>query len=96
MPRFIARPVVVEAHPFLGDISQWPDAFRLAVVRHVPGGLTEIRTSDGTRPCRYGDWIVRGSDGTFTVMHEATFETMFEEHTAPIVRRAEKRTQLNG
>ena len=78
MPRFVARPVTVAAEQFTGTISFWPEQFRAAVVRHLPGGTTEIMTGDGVRPVRVGDWIVQ-IRGICTVWHEATFETFFEE-----------------
>lgn len=80
MPRFIARPVIVEAHQYSGHTHDLPHAFQLAVLRHVVGGTIEVATGDGARPCKCGDWIVRGPDGQFSVMRAATFEAMFEQH----------------
>jgi hypothetical protein len=78
MPRFRALPVVVEAHQFTGSVNLWPDPFLRAVVRHLPGGITEVMTADGLRQVRNNDWLVYGPGG-FSVMHEAAFEAMFEE-----------------
>jgi len=77
MPRFQAKPVIVEALQFTGDIAQWPEQFRLAVRRHLPGGITEIVTGDGVRAIRFGDWVVHGPSGQFSVWREAEFETCF-------------------
>lgn len=77
MPRFVANPVIVSCERFTGTIDQWPESFRLAVRRHLAGGITEIMTGDGVRPVRYGDWVVHGPDGLFTVWHESQFETFF-------------------
>lgn len=82
MPRFVARPITVSAEQFKGTISQWPESFRLAVIRHVPGGTTEVMTGDGVRPLRFSDWLVH-SRGVFTVWHEAAFEASFEERAEP-------------
>lgn len=81
MPRFIARPVIIEAHQFdKGTIGQWPDSFRLAVRRRMPDGTVEIMTGDGARNCKHRDWVWRGPDGEFSVSREAAFEAMFDEH----------------
>lgn len=77
MSRFVARPITVEAVRFEGTISFWPESFRLAVRRHQPGGITEIFTGDGVRPVLFGNHVVRGPDGLFTVWREAAFETWF-------------------
>jgi hypothetical protein len=89
MPRYRALPTVVEAHQFTGTVSFWPDPFRRAVVRHIPGGITEVMTADGARPVRFNDWVVYGPDG-FTVVHEAAFEARFEE-LAPVMAADEVR-----
>jgi hypothetical protein len=82
MPRFVARPVTVEAVLFDTDTAQWPESFRLAVRRFLPDGTIEIMTGDGARPCRHGDHVVRGPSGLFSVWHEADFETWFTEQPA--------------
>ena len=81
MPRFVARPYVVAAECFGGSIVLWPEEFRLAVVRHLGDGTIHIMTSDGARPCRYGDWVINGPAG-FEVVHRAPFEAMFAEADA--------------
>lgn len=78
MPRFVAKKITIEAWQFAGDVAQWPEPFRRAVLRHLPGGITEIRTDDGPRPCRVSDWVVHGPGG-FRVVHEAAFEAMFQD-----------------
>jgi hypothetical protein len=82
MPRFVARPVTVEAFQFTGTVAFWPEPFRRAVVRHISGGLTDIQTADGVRPVRNNDWVVHGPSG-FSVLREAAFEAMFEEVAPP-------------
>jgi hypothetical protein len=77
MPRFVTRNVTINAVQFTGDIAFWPEAFRLAVRRHLSGGITEIMTGDGVRACRYGDWVVNGPDGAMTVWKDAAFEAFF-------------------
>jgi hypothetical protein len=82
MPRFVARPIVVEAHQYDGNTVAMPDAFRMAVRRHLPGGTVEVMAGEQLRACKHGDWIVRGPDGQFSVVRDAAFETMFEPHRA--------------
>ena len=77
MARFIARPVQVEAFQYDGTTVCMPDAFRLALRRHLPNGTVEFMTGDGPRPCKYHDWVVRGPDGQLSVVRDATFEAMF-------------------
>lgn len=90
MPRFIAKPIVVEAHQFdAATVSAMPEAFRFAIRRHLPDGTVEVMTGDGLRICRHGNWIVRGTDGDFTVMRNRAFEALFEPHVvapAPVKR----------
>jgi hypothetical protein len=78
MPRFVARPVGVEAHLFDGHIHAMPESFRLAVRGFRGPGVIDVLTLDGLRQCRHGDWIVHGPDGQFSVHRAATFETYFE------------------
>jgi hypothetical protein len=78
MPRFVARPVQIEAHQWEGHTHELPESFRRAVTRHIMGGV-EIMTGDGARACKHYDWIVRGPDGQFSVVRAAAFETYFEE-----------------
>ena len=86
MPRFIARPVIVEAFQFMGGTALFPDDFRRAILRHLPGGITEVATGEGPRAMKYGDWLLKGADGTFQVRPAGSFDTWFEIHvpeTAP-------------
>lgn len=83
MPRFVARPVVVEAHQYLGNVVAMPIDFRDAVRRYAHDGSVDIMSSDGLRCCRHGDWIVRGPTGEFSIQRVATFEKMFEPHHPP-------------
>lgn len=96
MPRFVARSIIIEAVQNTGSIAEWPDPFRMAVVRYMPGGTIDVMTGDGARQCRYLDWMVRGPDGQFTVVRDAAFEAMFELHAEPEVagRRAIPRKEL--
>ena len=76
MPRFVAKPMIVEAHQNMGQ--PFPPEFALAVLQHRTDGMIDIATGDGTRPCKYTDWVVRGPSGQFSVMRDADFEAMFE------------------
>lgn len=78
MPRFVARPLVVEAFQWLGHTHELPESFRLAITRHLPAGGVEVMTGDGARQCRHYDWIVRGPEGLFSVLRAAAFEASFE------------------
>ena len=81
MPRYVGLPTVIEAHQYKGSTVDFPEAFRLAVVRHVPGVVTDVATADGTRRMHHDDWIFRGPDGGFSVMRPAAFEAFFTEHS---------------
>jgi hypothetical protein len=85
MPRFVARPVVVEACQFVSQSTQLPYDFRVAVKRMLANGTADVMTGDGMRVCKPGDWIMRGPDGTFSVVRDAVFEAMFQEHVPPVV-----------
>lgn len=87
MPRFVARPIVIEAHQFDGHTVAMPDAFRMAVRRQLADGTIDVMTGDGLRSCRYGDWIVHGPDGQFSVVRASTFEMMFADHAPAEAKR---------
>ena len=86
MPKFIAKPVGVEAFQFDGHTHMLPEDFRMAVRRHLPGGTVEVMTGDGLRPCKHGDWIMRGPSGDFSVVRNATFETMYTDYVPEAVK----------
>lgn len=104
MPRFVAKPTIVEAIQYDGHMSLMPESFRLTLRRHLADGTVEIMTGDGARACKYGDWIVHGPDGLFSVMRNATFEAMFTPHVvqeptpqpAPAVPATKSRSKANG
>ena len=77
MPRFIARPVTVEAHQWGGNTVLMPDDFRLSV-QSTPDGRAVVTTLDGPKVAQRDDWIMRGPGGDFVVVRPAAFETMFE------------------
>jgi hypothetical protein len=77
MPRFVGKPVVIEAHQYLGD--PLPQSFALAVARHRQDGGVDVSTNDGLRHCRITDWVWRDWNGSFHVAKDALFEAMFEE-----------------
>jgi hypothetical protein len=79
MPRFTTRTVHIAAHQFAGNTVDMPEAFRMAVRRHLNDGSIEVMTIDGLRPCRHTDWIVLGPSGTFSIWHAADFETFFAD-----------------
>lgn len=81
MPRFVARPVVVEAYCWDGNSVGWPEDFRL-VLATTPDGRAMVQTADGVSVAKRDDWIVRGGDGMFVVVKAATFETTYGEMAA--------------
>jgi hypothetical protein len=89
MPRFVARPVIVEAFQWTGHAHELPESFRMAIARHLVGGIVEVMTGDGARQCRHDDWIVRGPEGTFSVLRAAAFEAGYEEHVPRAARKKE-------
>lgn len=96
MPRFVAIPIQIEAFQYDGHISLMPDSFRMTLLRHLNDGTIEIRTGDGARSCKYGDWIVHGPDGLFSVMRNATFEAMFTPHVAEVAAERSKRVMADA
>jgi hypothetical protein len=90
MPRFIARPIVIEAHQFRGNSVGMPENFRMAIVGYRPAGGCDVMTGDGLRPCMHNNWIMRGPDGQFSVVKQSAFEQMFQEQT-PTVAELDRR-----
>lgn len=80
MPRYVARPVIVEAYAWTGHTHELPEDFRRAITRHLQAGGVEVMTGDGARQCKHYDWIVRGPEGQFSVIRAAAFEAGYEEH----------------
>jgi len=97
MPRFIASPVVVEAHSWEGNTVLMPDEFRLAV-SPLPDGRAMVQTMDGAQVAQRGDYVVRGADGDFVVVKAAKFETLFQaaEPDAPAKRAYNRREPINA
>ncbi len=99
MPRFVARPVVVEAVQYTG--GQLPPSFALGIARHRLDGL-DIHTEDGLRHCKVSDWVFRDWNGQFWVMSDARFEAMFEEQvevafpTERVKRAYTRRVEVDG
>lgn len=75
MARFVALPVLVDAHQFNG--GPLPDKFVSALRRHLVSGGIEVITDAGPRNCMPSDWLVTNPDGTFSVMSDAKFERTF-------------------
>jgi len=102
MPQFVGRPVIVEAYPFEANVAFLPEAFRQAVRRHFPDGTIGVAVGSELRVAKYGDWIVHGPDGLFTVLTPAAFETMFSPMAppapspAPAPARREQRKSTHG
>lgn len=80
MPRFVAKPIVCEAFQWQGHTHELPESFRMAITRHLVGGMVEVMTGDGARQCKHYDWIVRGPEGQFAVVRAAAFEAGYEPH----------------
>lgn len=95
MPRFVARPVVIEAHQWDGNAVLMPDDFRISLTPQ-PDGSALVHTLEGGRRATHGDWIMRGADGTFSVVRDGAFDTLFEPWKAvpaalPVTRPYVKR-----
>ena len=80
MPRFVARPVVIEAHQWSGNAVLMPDDFRLSLTPQ-PDGSALVQTIGGGRRALHGDWVMRGSDGSFSVVRGGAFDDLFEPLT---------------
>jgi len=77
MARFQARPIVVEAHQWNGEIGMLPESFVVALVGYVRDGPATVPTADGNREVPRGGWIYRGPNGEFSVMSAAAFDGTF-------------------
>lgn len=86
MPRFVARPIVVEAHQYMGHAVDWPDSFRAAIRRFHHDGTVDVSVGGDLRPMWHRDWLIRGPDGLFSVMKPAAFEHSFAEIVPEVAR----------
>ena len=79
MPMFRTKPVIKEAHRFMGPFSvdEMPDDFRKAIIfgRY---GLVTIKTLEGAHSVTPGDWIIRGVAGEFYPCKHEIFEQTYE------------------
>ena len=80
MPRFVARPIVIEAHQWGGNAVLMPDDFRMSLTPQ-PDGSALVQTVGGGRRALPGDWVMRGADGTFSVVRGGAFDALFEPLT---------------
>lgn len=80
MPRFIAKPVVVEATRYTGNLSELPQDLIGHVVSGQSGGMAQVRVYYSPRPvdCEPGDWILRTIAGV-AVMREGPFVSSYDE-----------------
>lgn len=89
MPKFRARPIVVEAVPakaamalFLNHWTALPAwlayAYQSGVVRPSTAGIALAAPGGGTELATPDDWIVRGLDGTLSRCDPAIFRATYE------------------
>ena len=79
MPKFIKKPVVIEA-------IQWTGKNKMEILNFLAdngvysnmGGM-RILTSAGTMHCTEGDWIIRGVRGEFNPCKPDIFLETYEE-----------------
>ena len=80
--KFRKKPVVIEAHRFLGEFSwdEMPGEFKLALRRHVKmsGTFWTIETMEGEMFATPGDWIIKGVKGEFYPCKPDIFEATYE------------------
>lgn len=77
MPKFVKKPVVIEAWCNLDD-SPFPDWVSNAETGREPGGVILIETLEGTMRAQMGDWIIKGVKGEVYPCKPDIFEATYE------------------
>jgi hypothetical protein len=80
------RPTTVEAVQYLPATAA--DVRRILTDWNVvwwPGANDEVRvaTPQGTKPCWYGDWLVRGTVGEVWPIRDEVFQRSYAESDGP-------------
>lgn len=85
MPRFVAKPSIVEAHQYHGHTLNLDGGFNAVIVSMVPSGRALVRVPGGVLPLDVGDWLVRDPSGIVWPISAGTFERTYEPAaTAPL------------
>ena len=79
MPRFIKKPVVVEAVQFTGhNVKEIEEFVGLGTYWYPERMIIEIPTLEGVMTARSGDWIIRGVRGEYYPCKPDIFEATYE------------------
>ncbi len=80
--KFRKKPVVIEAHQFLGafSVDEMPEDFKTALVNHnkMSGQFWTIETLEGEHFVTVGDWIIKGVKGEFYPCKPDIFALTYE------------------
>lgn len=77
MPQFRARPVLVDAIQYRGNVGELPKPWAEILVQ-LSGGLVKVETPEGARDLRLSDWLVREPDGGVRVVSAALMERLYD------------------
>lgn len=81
MPKFVKKPIVIEAVKWDGTTRAWDDLEALglkeAEISKFPAGIV-IPTLEGNMLAMSGDWIIRGVKGEFYPCKPDIFEATYD------------------
>ena len=88
MPKFLRRPVEIDAWRFMGpeslhDVPDWIRALERPngtprIARSINQGMLEIYTHDGLYCAALGDWIILHPNGFLSVCSHRIFEMTYK------------------
>lgn len=87
MPKFRKKPVVIEAHQWVGTYTDYqmiagalgnPDKFFFVELNDGADTEIEIETLEGTMRAQPNDWIIRGVKGELYPCKPDIFEATYE------------------
>jgi hypothetical protein len=84
MPSFVKKPVVIDAHQWIGTASgatpiiDWILLHDGTARYHEDGPYLAIDTLEGTMRADPGDWIIKGVKGEFYPCKSDIFEATYE------------------
>lgn len=86
MPKFRKKPVVIEAHQYIGNILPMGDFFDGKVMSEFTdsrGPYIMIQTLEGNMIGEVGDFIIKGVNGEFYPCKPDIFEKTYEAVDRP-------------
>lgn len=82
MPKFRRRPLEIEAEQFTGELVPGVcDPSGSSRARHTKGCIAgaHVHGRHGVIPLRFGEWVLRNTDGSFATMPHDDFREAHEE-----------------